>query len=415
MKKLSLRKKLLFSTIVLVASLAALEGLLRLAGYRPAPRAAREATAPGEPVPPEAFGYFIICDQHLGFRNRAHGVYRAHLFPGKPLSTTDQFGYRNGFGWTAKGIAPIVLFVGDSFTFCSEVNDDETGPAEVAKQLRKEFDVRVLNAGVRGYSALQVKRMLAECLTRFPQIILAVYTHCGNDMEESLLSTMHYPAKGPAVVRDAASGRFREVEVTHPTVPWGKDFLAWRPAVVEPSRAAELSAWLHGRSVLWHHGQIGLDRFLARWPAPPEHHDGDPSDLPADPAAWHRWAQQHDGNAVMQWLLSEMQQMCQSHGASLLVTSAYTGLDRETPAECAADCAAAGVPYLSLVEHFPEPPEVYQAQRCDGRPDPHYSAAGTKTYAAAVAPALAAMLRNVSGTLRVPSTPDSPDRKGTHP
>ena len=356
---------------------------------------ASQAADSPPPPPPEAFGYYSICDRHLGFRNRANGSYHAHLFPGKPLSTTDEFGFRNGVGWSAKGTAPIVLFVGDSFTFCSEVPDDQTGPSEVAKLLRKEFDVRVLNAGVRGYSLLQVKRMTAECLERFPNINVVVYTHCGNDLEESLVADVQYPALAPVVVEDRQTGQFSEVEVAHPAVPWGENFLTWRPACPPPSRWSHVAAWLHVHSALCHHCLLTLERYFARCPSRDKPmQQVEPPDLPINRMHWHDWAKtKRHGDKIMCKLLADMRENCRSHGAELLVTSVYTGLDKSTPKE-SRDCAQVGVPYMSLVEHFPLSSAAYTAVRCDGRYDPHYNATGTKTYAAALAPTLLEVLRN---------------------
>src|SRR5580658_728376 len=82
---------------------------------------------PGPTLP----AYFWIRDARLGFRNRPSSRLE-HALAGSVVSTGPR-GERCGVGSPASGTGPgpIVLFVGDSTTFCGEVNDDETGPSEV--------------------------------------------------------------------------------------------------------------------------------------------------------------------------------------------------------------------------------------------------------------------------------------------
>ncbi len=101
---------------------------------------------------------------------------------------SQECGFRNGYGWVPEGDSPVVLFVGDSTIFYDEVNDEETGPSDVAKLLGPDWGVRVLNAGCRGYNTLQSKRMLLECLERFPSTVVVVYVYCANDNAHSLLA-----------------------------------------------------------------------------------------------------------------------------------------------------------------------------------------------------------------------------------
>ncbi len=373
--RLSVWKKLLFATIVLVSFLLVLEVLTRLCGYGPA-----VATNAVEMHQLDAFEYFTVCDRRLGYRNRAGGTFVSPYIRGRPRCTTDEFGYRNGTGWTADGNRPIVLFIGDSTTFCSEVDDEQTGPSEVAKLLAEEFDVRVLNAGVRGYSALQCKRMLRECLDRFPPVVVAVYTHCGNDLAESLVPDLRLPVKVPVAEWDAASQRIREIEVADPAVPWGESFLQWQSPDPPPGVAEKASRWLEVRSALWHTCRIGLRRLGG--------------DVELTDAQWDAWARSHGGEEILEGLLVEMDRLCQDRGATFVTTSFYSGTDVRTPKDFGGAAEAEGIPYISLLEHFTEEPETYLVRRVDGQYDSHYGPAGTKTYAKAMAPALREILRS---------------------
>jgi hypothetical protein len=404
-RKLPWWKKLLFTSALVVLLLVGLELLLRVCGCGPPAAPAAPETASATPPKLDPLAYFALCDRYLGFRNRPHGTYHTWYIEGNPLVTTDEFGYRNGFGWPGDPLGggdwPIVLFVGDSVTFCSEVNDQQTGPSEVAKLLSRDLHVRVLNAGVRGYSTLQAKRMLLESLQRFPRIKVVVYTFCANDIEENLVPNLRYPLKAPVIMRDPASGEFHEVEVTNPVVRWGESFLGWQAPPPNLSSADKVATWLGARSVLcyrclagWHELTFGLF-----WP--PEFPDGTRVVPPSDYPKWHTWAHANGGSTVLQRLLAEMDQACRAHGAVFLVTSAFTGTHfegcRVFSADCARDCAAAGVRFVSMEHEFPGDALSYCSLRTDGNYDGHYGPLGTKTYAKALAPALKEILRSEAG------------------
>ncbi len=133
--KLPIRRKLTYFLAVLLVLLFVAEFALRWLGFPPEFQPPLAEGTPDETpgIVPEA--YFLVCDSHLGFCNRPNGEYRAWHIEGQPMVTTDRFGYRNGYAWHHDADTAIVLFVGDSFTFCSEVNDDQTGASEVAKLL----------------------------------------------------------------------------------------------------------------------------------------------------------------------------------------------------------------------------------------------------------------------------------------
>jgi hypothetical protein len=390
-------KKLLFSAAVVVFLLVCLELLLRLSGYGPPVAPGATETASIEPTQLDPLTYFAVCDPYLGYRNRAHGSYRTWYIKGQPLCTTDEYGYRNGFGWPGQGNSPIVLFLGDSITFCAEVDDQHTGPSEVAKLLSEELDVRVLNAGVRGYSTLQAKRTLLECLERFPRVRVAVYTFCGNDIEENTVPNLRYPLKAPVVMRDSQSGEFREVEVSEPAVPWGEDFRTWEGPAAVLGRRAEVAGWLEARSALCYRCLAGWRQVDFRRFSPREFPDGTRVVPPADYPRWHAWAAENGGYEVFRHLLAEMDRACRAQGVVFLVTSAFSGVYFDGcwvfSANCARSCTAAGVRFVSMEDEFTGSPPYYSSVRVDGRYDGHYGPLGTQTYAKALTPVLKEILR----------------------
>ena len=400
-------KKLALTLLVFVPALLVIELVLRLAGYGPAGGAGTERA--DETPGPTSFGYFAICDRQLGFRNRPNGSFRDRRIQGNPPSTTDRFGYRNGVGWTADSSGPIVLFVGDSFTFCSEVNDDRTGPSEVAKRLQRP-DVRVLNAGVRGYGTLQAKRMMCECFARFPSIKVVVYTHCGNDLEENLVPNLRFPAKSPVVVvDDAAPGKFRAVEVSEPVVGWGESFLSWQPPPVERTAVGRLGDWLDARSAVCHQlipwvrrmGAARLDS-LDPWKI-------DNTVTPEQYDHWRAWAMLNGGYDAFVPLLKEMDRICRDHGAALVVTSVTCGLDPDLPdpRRFARVCDQAGVRFVSLEGQLTGDLMSYMSLRTDGSVEEHFGPRGTQAYAAALTPVVEEILRSQAAASRSDSASEA--------
>ena len=391
---LPLWKKLAFTALVVVCLLVGLEVLLRFFGSGPPAGPEAPVASPAQLVTLDPLEYFAVCDAHLGVRNRPNGSFCSWYLEGEPLCTTDEFGYRNGFGWPGDGKSPIVLFVGDSVTFCSEVNDQETGPSEVAKLLSEEFDVRVLNAGVRSYSTVQAKRMLSECLERLPRIKVAVYTYCANDLEENLVPNFRFPLKAPFLTREEETGRFREVEVSDPMVPWGECFYGWRAQPPTLSTGTKMTQWLEARSALLHRCLVGLRRIDLRASTALEFPDGEHVVPPADYEKWHGWAWENGGHDALEQVLAEMEQICRSHAVVFVATCSYNGSDLLSCQSFAANCAAAGVQYVCLEKEFTDTPSSYTCVRVDGQFDGHYGPRGTKTYAKALAPALKRILRS---------------------
>lgn len=396
--KLPVWKKLVYATVVVAVFLLCLELLLRGGGWglQPGPTEPVHAADTGGGFSP--LQYFAVCDPYLGIRNRPSGSYHTWYVEGEPLVTTDEFGHRNGLGWPGDGQSPIVLFVGDSIVFGSEVDDQQTGPSEVARLLSEEFDVRVLNTGVRSYSTLQAKRMLLECFERFPRIKVAVYTFCGNDLEENVVPHFRYPFKAPYMVRDEQTGRFREVEVSEPAIPFGEPFLGCALSLPVPSTSEKLSGWLEARSALFYCCLKGWRRIDFTGSASVEFPDGKHQVPVSDYVKWHNWAAQNGGNNAIRQLLIEMDRICRKHGAAFVATCSFNGSDRGSCRAFETNCAEAGVRYVSLEQEFTDNPTIYICRRIDGMHDEHYGPLGTKTYANALAPALKQILRSQAST-----------------
>ena len=391
--RLPIRRKLLFTAVILAAPLLLVESLLRFCGYGPEPDLGMPMHGIAGKQYLNPLEYFALCDPRLGVRNRPNGRFSSWYIRGEPLSTTDRFGYRNGVGWPGDGKSPIVLFVGDSFTFGSEVDDGHTAPSEVAKLLSRESDVRVLNAGVRSYNTLQAKRMLIECLQRFPQIEIAVYTFCGNDLEENMVPNFRAPFKAPYMVEDPETWEFREVEVSDPAVPWGSDFSEWKPPPFVPSTRVRVTKWLEAHSALLNRCLAGLRQIDSNSFNSLEFPDGKRVVPSSQYVKWHGWAAQNGGNFALQKLFAQMDLICRNHSAAFVVTCASDGHDTPTSDAVASNCAAAGVQFVNLDDQFTGDPQAYASLRADGRYDNHYGPLGTKTYAEALAPALIRILK----------------------
>src|SRR5579872_1123324 len=129
--------KVLGVAMALLVALGIGEVAARLRGLRPHVA----ITGPGLDA------FFWIRDQRLGFRTLPDARLE-HARSGS-LVTTGHDGERHGLAEVTDPARPVVLFVGDSTTFCGEVNDDETGPSQVGKRLPKTLGVGVVNAGVR--------------------------------------------------------------------------------------------------------------------------------------------------------------------------------------------------------------------------------------------------------------------------
>jgi len=160
--------RLLAVSFSLVVALLLAEGLLRLCGYSDFKGVA-----------------YTMPDEELSHVN-------------KPLADVDvrgaDFRYRvriNAMGFRGKKLRSSadvrILLIGDSCTFGSGVDDDETFAFHLQRLLNEAGNerVEVINAGVYGYGALQAKGLALRVWDAIkPDIV--VFTHCGNDFADDL-------------------------------------------------------------------------------------------------------------------------------------------------------------------------------------------------------------------------------------
>lgn len=154
--------------------------------------------------------YFLRRHPFLGSHNRSLGSYLNAAIKGVPLVQTDAEGFRitepNYSMRTAQG---TILFVGDSTTFCAEVNNHETVASRCAEWLRGRW--HTINAGVRGYSTLQALRMLSLILPQLVPPVVVVFLLTDNDIVENCHPAMHWPAMSPYVSLENDAATINEV------------------------------------------------------------------------------------------------------------------------------------------------------------------------------------------------------------
>lgn len=405
-------RKVLVVFMSLIIIFLLIEGTLRLLGFTPARGQGDQCNSPDI--------YYWITDQYLGFRNKPHGSFYYHAIKGSPLSTTDRFGFRNGYTWSEEGTEPIVLFLGDSTVFCAEVPDDRTGPSEVAKLLKPQFDVRVLNAGVRGYSTVQSRRMLEECFRLFRNVKVVVYIYFLNDYAHNLNPLFYYPAPSPAVWWDDMDLVFIEPPPTSQT--WGESVFQSQQHVKQRI-VNDLLQSFQGFSAFFHFLYVRSLKLMKgqNIKAVPQQTNRQ-NIVDALPAGcigatgseisdheMTRWAKQNGADRAFRLLVSQMDQLCREQGAVFLATaftkgkvkgkiaggdrSAAPGLNSGVRAK--ALLKNSGIHYIELERSFTRNPGDYAAPRIDGDFDPHYGLLGTKTFAEALSPTLLEILSRI--------------------
>jgi hypothetical protein len=339
--------------IGLVLGVAFSELVLRLVGNGPIPIDR-----------PSLLVYFWVRDAKLGFRNRPDGDFhdvrtRSHIHTG-------HFGERLGVHWDGEVTRPTVLFVGDSTTFCGEVDDEETYPSEVAKLLPDH--VPCVNLGVAGYNTVQSLRMTEEWLDRVPAK-LVVYTYCDNDYIENIIGDWIQRPSHPPLAEWGATG-VRVKDVPSDAGPWGTPVGVDGPLTLL-DRFADLSA-------------IGgvAKRFANR----------------TDPAPWlssfDMVEKGKHATEVLEGLLILLRDLCARHGVPLLVTRFTTGRSslvegvrfKNTNDKIERACTKANVRFVDVQDAFTLPPNDYRAHLRGGMIDSHHNHLGTKTMGEALAP-----------------------------
>jgi len=394
-------RKLAYAVAVTLACLVLAEAGARLMGAAPKP----EPRKPG----PTINGAFWVSDELLGFRNRADGTCTNADVTPPVVVTTDERGYRNGQGWDPTGAGPIVLIVGDSTTFCGELEDSQTISSQLALRLQANgVEARVLNAGVRGYNTHQCTLMLRECLERFPDIAVAIYLFTGNDYVGNLDPASCHPAPTPAL--QLVDGGVRDVPMPPPAVPSGGSFPE-QLAPPPPGLRVRFTDALRRRSALLHHS-LGLLRD-ARGPSSLRvvPHIGAEDPLPRRWEEAVAWARRHGGDEVLEECLRRMRSSCEERGVAFLTTAFSLGeADEGAPSgeRYAFDprshsalkigyterCARADVACVDVRGAFSGSSASYCAVEWDGLLDPHYGGRGAEVWSRAILPRVLDALRS---------------------
>lgn len=309
---------------------------------------------------------FAVADPFLGYSNRPNESFTMRQVVGSPVSTTDQYGYRNGYKWPADTDIPIILFVGDSVTFGAEVNDDETIPSEVAKLL--DGKAACCNTASRGYNTVQAKRSIELALERFPdRIVMVFYVYCGNDPAENVVPDVRWPLPVPILV-ESTDGYQESLSET--SLAWGSFIENW----TNPNPPS--SSWLISHSALY----MELSNTIAVFGDSP----------PGSPGQRHcrqyaeavcEWARNHGSHDAFVWILQEMNELCSSRNIVFLVAPHTYGTPHDHYPQLHSACDTLGIRCIDPSEHFPLPRDEYFAPRVDGTLDPHYNHAGTKAFA----------------------------------
>ena len=368
-RQMSWRKKVLFLLVPFVPLLLGMELLFRAMGFGALPDIPRQ-------VGPNA--YWWIADQELGFRNRENGRYQYSSMEGLPISTTDERGYRRGLGWEQRFThPPEVALLGDSLIFGAELNDEQTINSRLYTNLNGRTPV--LNAGVRGYNGVQIKRMLRRVLSQFDRIRVVLYVYADNDLMGNLV-LLTAPVKAPLL--QPAGDSLIEVEVDKQAVAWGESFelisrpapYSWKENVVRRTLIVSHSAALNQ---LVRRGAALFEGGFERAPGGSQYRE----DI---------------GTRGLLQILREMKQICERRNVRLLAARATASNAKDVPMEerFLAHCVKAGVEAIPVARSFPGNPRQYMsAYRNYNEYDFHYGPRGAARFAEVVAPRIRSELR----------------------
>lgn len=371
-------RKLIYSLLIVGLALVLCEIGLRFAGYETA------AKPPSvEPLGDSCEAYYWISDWKLGFRNRANGKFQLERFPNKPIITTDENGFRNGIGWPGKPNKPIVLFIGDSFTFCAEVDDDRTCTSVAASKILADgYDVRVLNSGVRGYNAIQIYRLFEEIIDKYPnEIVGVVYLFCFNDSFQTVIPIHKGPIGYPTACVDKY-GNLKVAEVQRLLVEEGSDF-----SNIDRDRYLTLPNRLAKHSVLYNLCLKGWRRL----PLPDSFVDDGRSMGLSQLEGWEDLAARDGGWEVTRYLINKMNATCKERDAFFLISYVGNGgFDHEVESglQLTNICYLENIPFVPLLNHMTEDRLSHHAFCTDGRRDAHFNEKGTKVVGEVLAPVI---------------------------
>ncbi len=256
------------------------------------------------------------------------------------------------------------LFVGDSFTEGSQVDDEQLFTRRLERDLG---GVECWNAGVGGYSTVQTLLALPAQLARWRPdlVVLQVYD---NDLQDNLMP--YYSGLGPRPYARVDGGAVR-IEATAPHGAFER-FLLPAPGAL----------WLYEHSALYR--SLHKNLFVpAKWRELQAMEEGERGALPVA-----------DRRLAMQKLLADVAATVRAQGAALVVVAIPTR-DEARAGACelhgwlAAECSRLGAPFVSTL---PLLAREDVATTYFGK-DIHLTARGHEVVAEALLPTLREALR----------------------
>ena len=204
-----MKQNLLLLVLSTGLSLLMLEGILRW-------------LEPPQPDNALAQGHFQQRSSELGWDGRpgAEGYYAAGRCYGHV--TLDEHGNRRNSGeGTFRPDDETILFIGDSNTMALEVDDDQTVPAVLEQELRRQgLEVNVVNLGVRAYGTDQsVRKALLHAERLRPRQI--IYMYSDNDFYDNNIVRLIPGTNGKGVYLRDAGGDFLPYNYPVPDYPRG--------------------------------------------------------------------------------------------------------------------------------------------------------------------------------------------------
>jgi lysophospholipase L1-like esterase len=179
-RPLSLQKKVSFTVITVVAALALLELAARLVVPPPDVLVHREheslIAVGGLPALNETMEFDPVLFWRLTESLENHAIKGANGQFEIDFTVTIREHYR-GAPPAERKQAPRILVLGDSCAFGVGVEDDQTWPCQLERDLRDAgHDVSVINAGVPGYTAYQGLKFLERNVDRLqPDLVICCF------------------------------------------------------------------------------------------------------------------------------------------------------------------------------------------------------------------------------------------------
>ncbi len=188
------------------------------------------------------WGDWGVRDPLVGYLPLKPGISVRH--PSKHfVATIGAYGTRSNGSDIALPERPVILAVGDSFTFGEDVGDAASWPAALERRLHR----RVINGGVPGFGIDQ-SVLRAEQLTMAYQPNAVILSFIPHDVARSEMSVYAGHAKPYFTVE---KGRLRYHPASRLRLSWFKRILSYSVAA-----------------------RLALDRYFAEGPDTVVHHDG---------------------------------------------------------------------------------------------------------------------------------------------